>query len=77
MYTLFNKEIDYKPLNYITVHCLKLEVFFKLTPVSEKLSQGGLIIKIPHRFNYFVCIQKNCCLFKSESELDSTSFSKK
>jgi len=30
MYTLFNKEIDYKPLNYITVHCLKLEVFFNL-----------------------------------------------
>ena len=56
MYTLFNKKIDYKPLNYITVQCLKLEVFFKLTPVSEKLSQGGLVIKIPHRFNYFICI---------------------
>ena len=54
MYTLFNKEIDYKPLNYITVHRLKLEVFSNLTCIRKKLSQGGLIIKIPHRFTFFM-----------------------
>ena len=34
IYSSFYKEISYKPLNYIPVNRVKLEVFLKLTPVS-------------------------------------------